>query len=65
LIVGHPSQIVAKMKDAFWLMKEKYCDDQPAGVTIISGASRSTDIDNQLVIGAFGCKQVALFLVEE
>ena len=65
LIVGHPSQIVAKMKDAFWLMKEKYCDDQPAGMTIISGASRSTDIENQLVIGAFGCKQVALFLVEE
>jgi L-lactate utilization protein LutC len=45
-------------------MKEKYADSQPAGMTIISGASRSTDIDNTLVIGAFGCKQIALFLVE-
>jgi L-lactate dehydrogenase complex protein LldG len=64
LIFARPSQFVAKMKDAFALMKEKYADNQPAGMTIISGASRSTDIDNTLVIGAFGCKQIALFLVE-
>ncbi len=64
LILARPSQFVAKMKDAFALMKEKYGDNQPAGMTIISGASRSTDIDNTLVIGAFGCKQIALFLVE-
>ena len=64
LIFARPSKFVAKMKDAFALMKEKYADNQPAGMTIISGASRSTDIDNTLVIGAFGCKQIALFLVE-
>ena len=52
------------MKDAFAYMKGKYGDNQPAGVTIITGASNSTDIDNTLVIGAFGCKQIALFLVE-
>ncbi len=65
IVVGHPSQIVAKMKDAFWLMKEKYCDDQPAGMTIISKSTRSTDIDNTLVVGAYGFKQIALFLIEE
>ena len=64
LIFARATQFVAKMKDAFTLMKEKYADNQPAGMTIISGASRSTDIDNTLVIGAFGCKQIALFLVE-
>ena len=65
LVVARPSQFVAKMKDAFAFMKEKYGDNQTAGMTIISGASHSTDIDNTLVIGAFGCKQIALFLVEE
>lgn len=65
IVVGHPSQIVAKMKDAFWLMKEKYCDDQPASMTIISKSTRSTDIDNTLVVGAYGFKQIALFLIEE
>lgn len=65
IVVGHPSQIVAKMKDAFWLMKEKYCDDQPASMTIISRSTRSTDIENTLVVGAYGFKQIALFLIEE
>ncbi len=64
IIVGHPHQIVAKMKDAFWLMKEKYCDEQPSGMTIISGATRSSDIGDEVVIGAMGFKQVALFLIE-
>ena len=64
VVIGHLSQIVAKMKDAFWLMKEKYSDDQPACMTIISKSTRSTDIENTLVVGAYGFKQVALFLVE-
>lgn len=64
LILARPSQFVAKMKDAFTFIKEKYADNQPSGMTIISGASRSTDIDNVLVTGVFGCKQIALFLVE-
>ena len=64
LILARPSQFVAKMKDAFAFMKDKYGDNQPAGMTIISGSSYSTDIDNTFVAGAFGCKQIALFLVE-
>ena len=64
LILARPSQFVAKMKDAFAFMKDKYGEDQPSSMTIVSGASRSTDIDNTLVVGAFGCKQIALFLVE-
>lgn len=65
LIVARPSQFVAKIKDAFALMKNKYGDEQPSAMTIISGPSYSTDIDNIPVVGAFGCKQLALFLVEE
>ncbi len=64
LVLARPSQFVAKMKDAFAFMRAKYGDNQPSGMTIISGASRSTDIGNTLVMGAFGCKQIALFLVE-
>jgi L-lactate dehydrogenase complex protein LldG len=64
LVLARPSQFVAKMKDAIAFMRAKYGDNQPSGMTIISGASRSTDIGNTLVMGAFGCKQIALFLVE-
>ena len=64
LIMARPSQFVSKLKDIFPLLKEKYHDNMPTGMSIISGASQSTAIDNTLVIGAIGCKQVALFLVE-
>ena len=65
LVYASPSQIVASMKDAIKLIKEKYGSKKPTETVIISGPSRSTEIDNQLVIGAQGIKQIALFLVEE
>ena len=64
LVFASPSQIVASMKDAIHLVKEKYGSARPSETVIISGASKSTEIDNQLVIGAQGIKQIALFLVE-
>ena len=65
LVYASPSQILASMKDAIHLVKEKYGSNKPSETVIISGASKSTEIDNQLVIGAQGVKQIALFLVEE
>lgn len=65
LVYASPSQIVASMKDAIHQIKEKYGSRRPSETVIISGASKSTEIENQLVIGAQGIKQLALFLVEE
>ena len=65
LVYASPNQIVASMKDAIKLLKEKYQSHRPTETVFINGASKSTEIDNQLVIGAQGIKQIALFLVEE
>lgn len=65
LVYASPSQIVASMKDAIHLLKKKYGSSKPTETVIISGPSKSTEIDHQLVIGAQGIKQIALFLVEE
>ena len=65
LVYASPTQIVASMKDAMKLLKEKYKNQKPSETVIISGPSRSLEIDNQLVIGAQGIRQIALFLVEE
>ena len=65
LVYASPSQIVASMKDAIKLLKERYHNKKPSETVIISGPSKSTEIDNQLVIGAQGIRQIALFLVEE
>ena len=65
LVYATPKQIMASMKDAMKLIKEKNGSSKPTETVIISGPSRSTEIDNQLVIGAQGIRQIALFLVEE
>lgn len=65
LVLARPSQFVNKIKDALLLMKDRYGNELPSGMTILSGPSCSADIDNTLVVGALGCKQLALFLVEE
>lgn len=64
LILARPSQFVSKLKDIFPLLRERYKESTPKNISIISGPSQSTAIENKLTIGAIGCKQIALFLVE-
>jgi L-lactate dehydrogenase complex protein LldG len=46
-------------------MKRKYAKNRSSQMSIITGPSRSTDIEQTLVIGASGIRQVAVFLVDE
>lgn len=65
LVFARPNQIVDGFKDAISFIKRKYPDKLPAETCIISGPSRSIEFDNQLVIGAQGIRQLALFFVDE
>lgn len=65
LIFATTEQIVSGMKDAFRLMRKKYRSKMPSQLAFITGPSRTTDIEQTLVIGACGARQVAVFLVDE
>lgn len=65
LVFATTRQIVNGMKDVFVLLKKKYQTERPSQVAIITGPSRTTEIEQTLVIGANGIRQVAVFLVEE
>ncbi|MBR0177821.1 MAG: LUD domain-containing protein [Bacteroidales bacterium] len=65
LVFATTKQIVNGMKDVFVLLKKKYQTEKPSQVAIITGPSRTTEIEQTLVIGASGIRQVAVFLVEE
>ena len=65
LVYATTKQIVNGMKDVFRLMKNRYGQQMPSQMVIITGPSRSTDIEQTLVIGATGARQVAVFLVDE
>ena len=65
LVYATTEQIVPGMRTAFQTVKRKYAKNKPSQMTIITGPSRSTDIEQTLVIGANGIRQVAVFLVDE
>ena len=65
LVYATTEQIVPGMRTAFQTVKRKYAKNKPSQMTIITGPSRTSDIEQTLVIGASGIRQVAVFLVDE
>lgn len=65
LVFATTRQIVNGMKDVFVMLKKKYQTEKPSQVAIITGPSRTTEIEQTLVIGVNGIRQMAVFLVEE
>lgn len=64
IIVAYTSQLVTDLKDAFAYLKEKYQHTLPSSITVITGPSRTADIEKTLVMGAHGPKELYVFLVE-
>ena len=65
LVFATTDQIVGGLKEAFRCVKKRYGNKMPAQLTFVTGPSRTTDIEQTLVIGAHGIRQVAVFLVEK
>ena len=65
LVYATTEQIVPGMRSAFQTIKRKYPKNKPSQLTFITGPSRSTNIEQTLVIGASGIRQLAVFLVDE
>ncbi|MCK5845993.1 MAG: LUD domain-containing protein [Bacteroidales bacterium] len=65
VVIANRSQIVETVKDAITLMLDKYKNDLPSMTTIISGPSRTADIEKTLVLGAHGPRSLIVFLTED
>ena len=64
IVVAGVSQVVPELKDALRGMKEKYADRFPSQVTVITGPSRTADIEKTLVMGAHGPRELYVFMVD-
>jgi L-lactate dehydrogenase complex protein LldG len=64
VVVAFTNQISDHLKVAFERLKVKYNNKLPSTITMISGASRTADIEKTLVMGAHGPKELYLLLVE-
>jgi L-lactate dehydrogenase complex protein LldG len=65
IVIAYSSQIVPDIKDALKKMQEKYPNQLPSLISVITGPSRTADIEKTLVMGAHGPKQLYLFLIDE
>ncbi len=63
LVVARREQIVPDLDAALALLRARYGGDFPNMVSVISGPSRTADIEKVLVMGAHGPKRLAVHFV--
>ncbi|MCK4663556.1 MAG: LUD domain-containing protein [Bacteroidales bacterium] len=63
IIIAYSSQIVENIEDAFDYIQKKYNGEFPSMVSLITGPSRTADIEKTLIMGAHGPKELFLFLI--
>ena len=65
LVVAYASQLVPEISDAIIAMREKYNGFLPSMITLVSGPSRTADIEKTLVMGAHGPRELFVFFVDD
>lgn len=65
IVVAKASQLVMDIKHGLRRVQEKYTDQQPSMITLVTGPSRSNAIENTTVVGSHGTKALYVFLLED
>jgi len=65
VVIAKASQVVSELKDALKGMKQKYAEKFPSQITVITGPSRTADIEKTLVMGAHGPKELYVFMIDD
>ena len=65
LVLAYGSQLLFNIKDGLKALQQKYQGKPPSMVSLVSGPSRTADIEKTLVMGAHGPKQLVLFFIDD
>jgi L-lactate dehydrogenase complex protein LldG len=65
IVIGHLEQIVPTVKDALMQLHNKYEGRFPSMTTLITGPSRTADIEKTLVMGMHGPQELIIFMLAE
>ncbi len=65
VVLARRSQLVPDLPAAFALLKSKYGTNYPSMMSIITGPSRTGDIERILVLGAHGPKKLTIFCLAD
>ncbi|MCK5857060.1 MAG: lactate utilization protein [Bacteroidales bacterium] len=65
IVIADTSMIVPSVKDALELVNTKYDGHFPSMTSLITGPSRTADIEKTLVMGMHGPRELIVFLLDE
>jgi L-lactate dehydrogenase complex protein LldG len=65
IVVARQSQVVETLETAYSLTIEKYGQQLPSLITVITGPSRTADIEKTLILGAHGPKSLHVIILEQ
>jgi len=65
IVIAYTSQLVPDLKQALSGLKEKYTENFPSQISLITGPSRTADIEKTLVMGMHGPKELYVFLIDD
>ncbi len=65
VVIAYTSQLVDDVKDALKAIKEKHINKMPSMISLITGPSRTADIEKTLVMGAHGPKEIYVVLIDD
>ena len=65
IVIASASQVVEDLKDAFAGIRSKYQNEIPSQMTVITGPSRTADIEKTLVMGAHGPREFFVFMIDD
>jgi len=60
MVLARRDQLIADLPAAFALLNEKYANDYPSFISLITGPSRTGDIERILVLGAHGPRKLTI-----
>jgi len=63
IVVARKEQLVTYLEDAYSAILKKYGKKLPSQISLITGPSRTADIEKTLILGAHGPRELHVFLV--
>jgi L-lactate dehydrogenase complex protein LldG len=64
VVVATREQLLPDLPEAFAMLKRKYAPDYPSFISLITGPSRTGDIERILVLGAHGPKKLTILCLD-
>ena len=65
IVMAKASQVVVEISEALKGISKKYKGKLPSQITVITGPSRTADIEKTLVMGAHGPKELYVFMIDD